>query len=444
MPTVVGVRVRPTGKVLDFDAAGTAPDPGDVVIVSTERGEEVGEVAVAPAEVEDGDVKQKLKPVLRVANEKDLEILSELATRESDAMKRYRELVDEHGLDMKPVGVEALFDGRKIIFYFTAEERVDFRELVKDLASDFKVRIDMRQIGVRDEARMVGGLGHCGQQLCCVRFGGEFEPVSIRMAKAQDLPLNPLKISGLCGRLMCCLRYEYEAYKDFKGRSPKVGARIQTPRGEAKVIGVDAPRETVTIAMEDGRVTVPLSGMECVGCQSGKPCAVTAEALAAVEESALSERAAGVADAVGSSDRGTGSGGRSRSGGTGSGGKRRGGKRGGSGRDGQSKKQGGSGRDGRSDEKSEGGQGGRGGKGGSGKSRRRRGRGRGKGKGGQGQGQGQGQPKGGQGKSGSGKGGQGKASNQGGEPRPQGQGDGRRRRRRRRPQGGDGASRQDG
>ena len=134
---------------------------------------------------------------------------------------------------MKPIDVEYLFDGAKIVFYFVAEERVDFRELVRDLAAAFHARIDMRQVGVRDEARMVGGLGHCGEQLCCVRFGGEFQPVSIRMAKEQDLPLNPLKISGLCGRLMCCLRYEYDAYKDFKGRAPKRNAIIETARGRS-------------------------------------------------------------------------------------------------------------------------------------------------------------------------------------------------------------------
>ena len=209
-------------------------------------------------------------------------------------MRRYRELVEEHGLDMKPVSVEALFDGRKIVFYFTAEERIDFRDLVKELAREFKVRIDMRQIGVRDEARMVGGLGHCGQQLCCVRFSGDFEPVSIRMAKAQDLPLNPLKISGLCGRLMCCLRYEYEMYKDFKSRAPKMGANIDTPKGGARVVSLDAPRETVTISTEGGRMTVPLGKMECGGCQSGKPCMISAEAFDALEDEARQSLATGL------------------------------------------------------------------------------------------------------------------------------------------------------
>jgi cell fate regulator YaaT (PSP1 superfamily) len=252
---------------------------GDTVIVSTERGEEIGEVATALQEIADEDVERKLKPVLRVATDHDLQIAEELEEKESRAMRRFRELVAEHELDMKPVAVEALFDGRKIVFYFSAEERVDFRSLVKDLAREFKARIDMRQIGVRDEARMLGGIGHCGQQLCCRRFMQDFEPVSIRMAKAQDLPLNPLKISGLCGRLMCCLRYEYEAYKDFKSRAPKMGAKIETSRGNVRVVSLDAPRETVTLQLDDSRVTLPLQEMECEGCPGGKPCRVSDEAL---------------------------------------------------------------------------------------------------------------------------------------------------------------------
>jgi hypothetical protein len=196
-------------------------------------------------------------------------------------MRVYRQLIEEHKLDMKPVDVEYLFGGDKVIFYFVAEERVDFRELVRELASHFKVRIDMRQVGVRDEARMVGGLGHCGQQLCCVRFAGDFQPVSIRMAKEQDLPLNPLKISGLCGRLMCCLRYEYEAYKDFKSRAPKRGAKIETPGGEGKVTGHNTPRETVQIRLaEGGSLSVPLEQVECPG--GGCPCRISAETIEAL------------------------------------------------------------------------------------------------------------------------------------------------------------------
>lgn len=279
MPTVVGVKVRPSGRILSFDAAGTEPVPGDLVVVSTERGEELGEVVSEGEERTEAELERKLKPILRLANEKDLERAEDFRDKEAKAMRRFRELVGESGLDMKPVDVEYMFDGGKVIFYFTAEERVDFRDLVKDLANEFKCRVDMRQIGVRDEARMVGGVGHCGQQLCCVRFGGEFEPVSIRMAKMQDLPLNPLKISGLCGRLMCCLRYEYDAYKDFKSRAPKVGAKIEAPGGEARVVSLDAPRERVTLDLQGNRITVPLEKMECEGCQGGRPCRVSEEAL---------------------------------------------------------------------------------------------------------------------------------------------------------------------
>jgi len=176
-----------------------------------------------------------------------------------------------------------------MIFYFAAEERVDFRELVRELASTFKTRIDMRQVGVRDEARLVGGIGHCGQQLCCVRFGGEFQPVSIRMAKEQDLPLNPLKISGLCGRLMCCLRYEYDAYKDFKQRAPKYGSPVETPTGKAKVVGLNTPKELITIRGEDGTQTVvPLAALDCSGGH-GCPCVLRAEMLEQPEPALFAE-----------------------------------------------------------------------------------------------------------------------------------------------------------
>jgi cell fate regulator YaaT (PSP1 superfamily) len=279
MPTVVGVKLKFTPKVLWFDPAGTSPEEGDRVVVETERGTELGIVAKAPFDVEASELVAPLKPVVRIANDDDLARAEELAEREREAMPVFRELVAEHKLDMKPIDVEYLFGGDKVVFYFVAEERVDFRELVRELASRFRSRIDMRQIGVRDEARMVGGLGHCGQQLCCVRFGGEFQPVSIRMAKEQDLPLNPLKISGLCGRLMCCLRYEYEAYRDYKSRAPKRGAIIDTPLGLAKVSDLNTPHETVELRLEDGkRATVALADMEC--CKgTGCPCSVSAEVL---------------------------------------------------------------------------------------------------------------------------------------------------------------------
>jgi len=282
MPTVVGVKLRFAPKTQWFDPAGAEPAEGDSVIVQTDRGTEIGAVVKPVQEVADSEVRGSLKPITRVATEDDLARVAEFASKERAAIPIVRELIAQHKLDMKPIEVEYLFDGDKIVFYFVAEERVDFRELVKDLASRFHARIDMRQVGVRDEARLVGGLGHCGEQLCCVRFGGEFQPVSIRMAKEQDLPLNPLKISGLCGRLMCCLRYEFEAYKDYKGRAPKRGAIIDTPLGLAKVAELNTPHETVGLKFEDGRrVSVPLAEMSC-GKGTGCPCSVSREVLEAV------------------------------------------------------------------------------------------------------------------------------------------------------------------
>ncbi|MCE5204245.1 MAG: stage 0 sporulation family protein [Coriobacteriales bacterium] len=296
MPTVVGVRLRYAGKTLYFDPAGTEPGHGDHVIVETERGKEFGEVVLPPHEIAEQDVPPGLKPVVRIADESDIEKARELAASEAEAMETFRRLVNKHGLDMKPIGVETLFDESKMIFYFVAEERVDFRELVRDLASTFKSRVDMRQIGVRDEARLVGGLGHCGEQLCCVRFGGDFQPVSIRMAKEQDLPLNPLKISGLCGRLMCCLRYEYEAYKDFKQRAPRCGAPVEMPSGKGKVISLNTPRELVTIKVEDGsQMTVPLTALDCSG-GSGCPCMLRQQATEVEEGRHVGGYAAEVSD----------------------------------------------------------------------------------------------------------------------------------------------------
>jgi cell fate regulator YaaT (PSP1 superfamily) len=279
MPTIVGVKLRFAPKTLWFDPFGTAPSEGDTVIVETERGTEIGLVVEAPREVAVAELHSALKPVIRVATEQDRARIDEYDELERAAIPIFRELVHAHKLDMKPIDVEYLFGGDKVVFYFVAEERVDFRELVRELASRFKARIDMRQIGVRDEARMIGGLGHCGEQLCCMRFGGEFQPVSIRMAKEQDLPLNPLKISGLCGRLMCCLRYEFEAYRDYKQRAPKKGTIIETPLGLAKVSELNTPHETVGMRLEDGkRFSVPLKDMGC--CKgTGCPCSVSREVL---------------------------------------------------------------------------------------------------------------------------------------------------------------------
>lgn len=300
MPAIVGVRLRNAAKpvLLDIDAVeGLAA--GTIVVVDSERGPELGTVTIDPREAAEGERVDAASRIVRVATSDDLQTGEDLHRREREGLPVYRRLVNKHKLDMKPTDVEFSFDGTRAVFYFVAEERVDFRDLVRDLASEFHTRVDMRQIGVRDEARMIGGLGHCGEQLCCMRFGGEFQPVSIRMAKEQDLPLNPLKISGLCGRLMCCLRYEYEAYKDFKGRAPKKGAIIEVGEQKGKVVEFNTPKETVTMRLEEGgTMTVPLEDMECCSGQ-GCPCKVKAEALER-RAAALTMSVASVATVAGS------------------------------------------------------------------------------------------------------------------------------------------------
>jgi len=282
VPTVVGVKLRFASKATLFDATGAKPGVGDSVVVETERGTELGQVVEGVHEAADGQLPTPLHSVVRVATGDDLARAAELAEKERAALKVFRELIGQHKIDMKPIEVEHLFGGEKVVFYFTAEERVDFRALVRELASRMHARVDMRQVGVRDEARMVGGLGHCGQQLCCARFAGEFQPVSVRMAKEQDLPLNPLKISGLCGRLMCCLRYEFEAYKEFKSRAPKRGTPVETPLGAGKVAELNTPRETVRVQLaQGGSLTVPLASMQC---ERGCPCKVDREALEALDD----------------------------------------------------------------------------------------------------------------------------------------------------------------
>jgi cell fate regulator YaaT (PSP1 superfamily) len=268
-----------------FEVAGEPlPEKGGKVLVETDRGQELADVFIGPGDPDEVSGAGPFKQIVRTATEEDLRVAAELAEREAEALKFYRKLVSDSGLEMKPIGVDCLFDGSRMTFYFAAEERVDFRDLVRDLAARYHARIDMRQVGVRDEARMIGGLGHCGEQLCCSRFGGDFQPVSIRMAKEQDLPLNPQKISGLCGRLMCCLRYEFEAYKDFKGRAPKRNSIIETPQGLGKVIDLNTPKEQVTLLLEGGaRMEVPLTAMDC-GKGGTCPCRVRAEALPQPED----------------------------------------------------------------------------------------------------------------------------------------------------------------
>lgn len=266
MTRIAPVNLAFNPKTLWFDARDLELDPKDFVVVLTARGLELGHMAGPVFEATEDDLeklKSALKPVKRVATEEDIAQGEEMERLSKDALVVFKEMVAESDVEMRPISVEYLLEGDKAVFYFEAEDRVDFRDLVRSLAARFHVRVDMRQIGVRDEARMVGGYGHCGQQLCCARMGGEFCPVSIRMAKEQDLSLNPQKISGVCGRLMCCLRYEFDAYKDFKSRAPKQNAMIDTPAGPAKVVGLDVPREIVTLRTEEDRknVQVPLCDM---------------------------------------------------------------------------------------------------------------------------------------------------------------------------------------
>lgn len=239
MYDVVGIRFKKAGKIYYFDPNDILIEKGNYVIVETVRGVEYGKVVIAPKKVNENDVVLPLKKVLRIADQKDQMIVDENRSAAKEAYEVCCEKVSLHDLDMKLVDVEYTFDRNKVIFYFTADGRVDFRELVKDLASIFRTRIELRQIGVRDEAKMLGGIGPCGRMLCCSTFLGDFEPVSIKMAKDQNLSLNPTKISGLCGRLMCCLKYENDEYESAKEQLPDLGEWINTPDGRGKVVGLN-------------------------------------------------------------------------------------------------------------------------------------------------------------------------------------------------------------
>ena len=235
MAEVIGIRFKEVGKVYYFDPNGIQMKKGDRAIVETARGVECGEVAMENRDVSDDNIVFPLKTVIRKATEADLKKVEDNTRRQADAFAICEIKIAEHKLDMKLVDVEYTFDNNKILFYFTADGRVDFRSLVKDLASVFRTRIELRQIGVRDEAKMLGGLGICGKPFCCSTFLGEFQPVSIKMAKEQGLSLNPVKISGTCGRLMCCLKYEQKAYEDLLRTTPKNGALVSTPEGKGIV-----------------------------------------------------------------------------------------------------------------------------------------------------------------------------------------------------------------
>lgn len=247
MTEIIGVRFKDVGKVYYFDPDGLDIKKSDKVIVETARGTELGDVTIGNREIPDDEITKPLKKVIRKATESDLKKVEENRRKEKEAFTICEQKIQKHKLEMKLVDVEYTFDNNKILFYFTADGRVDFRELVKDLASVFRTRIELRQIGVRDEAKMLGGIGICGRPFCCNTFLGDFQAVSIKMAKEQGLSLNPTKISGTCGRLMCCLKYEQNAYEELMSISPKMGAFVKTPDGDGTVVEVNLIAGTVKV-----------------------------------------------------------------------------------------------------------------------------------------------------------------------------------------------------
>ncbi len=256
MVEVVDIQFRPGQKVYFFDPAGIQCKVGDHVIMDTARGPEYGFVTGGNHQIPARDVVAPLRSLLRIATEKDERIVAENRAKEKKAHDICLQKIEEHGLDMQLVSAEYAFDGSKILFFFTADERVDFRELVKNLAGIFHTRIELRQIGVRDKAKMVGGLGICGRPFCCSEFLDDFQPVSIKMAKTQNLSLNPTKISGTCGRLMCCLKYEQDAYEDLIRNAPKTESFVDTPEGRGTVTEVELLRQRVKVRMEENPETV--------------------------------------------------------------------------------------------------------------------------------------------------------------------------------------------
>lgn len=253
MIKVVGIRFQRAGKIYYFDPLDYDLETAMHVIVETARGVEMGTVLIPPKEVDDDKVVQPLKPVIRIATDDDEKVMEKNKEKEAEAYVICKEKIAKHGLDMKLVAAEYTFDNNKLLFYFTADGRIDFRELVKDLASVFRTRIELRQIGVRDETKMLGGIGICGRELCCKSYLTDFVPVSIKMAKEQNLSLNPTKISGVCGRLMCCLKNEQETYEYLNGRLPSVGDSVTTPTGmHGEVSGVNVLRQLVKVVVDNG------------------------------------------------------------------------------------------------------------------------------------------------------------------------------------------------
>ena len=283
--TIVGIRFRPAGRIYYFDPQGVAYATGQYVIVETVRGVEAGRVVLASKKIAESDLSDPLKPVLRLATEDELRMMLSFKSKEKGALVQCAYHVSQHKLPMKLVESEYTFDGSRLTFYFTADERVDFRALVRDLASTFRTRIELRQIGARDQAKLQSGVGPCGKTLCCSSWISDFGVVSIKMAKEQDLPLNPAKISGVCGRLLCCLSYENENYIQAKQNMPHVGAFLNTPSGMGKVVGVNVPRSSVEVMLESGAtVQVPVDQEQqaggCGTCNARGSCCSTKSAPA--------------------------------------------------------------------------------------------------------------------------------------------------------------------
>ena len=251
MKRVTGIRFKKNGKIYFFNPQNLQLEKGMNVIVDTANGDEYGEVAISYKEVEDDQVQEPLRRVIRIVNDKDRKSYEINKAKEPEAKTIFEEKVKEHGLKMKLTDVEFKFDGSKVIFYFTADGRIDFRDLVKDLAAIFKTRIELRQIGVRDEVRRLGGCGMCGRPLCCTTFLGNFEAVSIKMAKEQNISLNPSKISGCCGRLMCCLKYEECVYSEKMSKHPKIGAIVKTEDGTGEVVSVETLKERIRVKFKE-------------------------------------------------------------------------------------------------------------------------------------------------------------------------------------------------
>jgi cell fate regulator YaaT (PSP1 superfamily) len=266
--TITGIRFRPAGRIYYFDPQRVSYTTGQYVIVETARGVEAGRVVIASKKLPESELSDPLKPVQRLATEDELRLMLSFKSKEKEALVQCAGYVQQHNLPMKLVEAEYAFDGSRLTFYFTAEERVDFRALVRDLAATFRTRIELRQIGARDQAKIQGGVGMCGKTLCCSSWITDFGVVSIKMAKEQDLPLNPAKISGVCGRLLCCLSYENDNYIQAKQNMPQVGTLLDTPSGQGKVVSINVPKESVEVMLESGAIIQVPVNLE--GSMTGK------------------------------------------------------------------------------------------------------------------------------------------------------------------------------